>query len=120
MWTYSQSSGVMMHDNVRVGMGYAGHLAGKNNPSFQNEHNLGPVPRGRWQIGLASEHTTHGPVVMRLTPESGTETFGRGGFLIHGDTIKDPGQGSLGCIVMPRFVRDQIAASSDRELTVTT
>lgn len=44
---------------------------------------------------------------------------GRSGFLIHGDSIAHTGQASHGCIILPRSVREQIAASGDDELEVT-
>ena len=45
--------------------------------------------------------------------------FGRDGFLIHGDSIVHTGQASQGCIILPRSIREQIAASEDDELEVT-
>jgi len=119
MWNYSQSSGVLTHNFIRVGMGYSGHGEGKNNPSLQNVPDVGPCPQGRYSIGAMHDTETHGPHVMALTPESGTNTFGRSGFLIHGDSLEHPGAASEGCIILPRPIRDQISASNDYELTVT-
>lgn len=45
--------------------------------------------------------------------------FGREGFLIHGDSIVHMGQASHGCIILPRSIREQIAASGDDEIEVT-
>jgi len=58
---------------------------------------------------------------MRLTPESGTETFGRSGFLIHGDLAGEVGKdlASDGCIILARDLREEISDSNDWELTVT-
>src|ERR1035438_5538324 len=43
--------------------------------------------------------------VQALTPESGTNTFGREGFLIHGDSVQNPGTASHGCIILPQLGR---------------
>lgn len=85
---------------------------------MQEVHNIGPIPRGRWVIGPAFTHPLAGPVCMRLTPEVGTETFGRDGFLMHGDLPGGKREASEGCVVMPRTVREQVAASEDRALVV--
>lgn len=108
-----------MHAFIRIGMGYSGRGEGKNNPKMQAVPEVGPIPQGRYRIGPMFDSDTHGPHCMRLTPESGTETFGRCGFLIHGDSIIHPGFASGGCIILPRAVRDEIAASRDYELMVT-
>jgi len=81
---------------------------------------LGPIPAGSWTIGPAFDHPTKGPVVMTLTPHPETVTYHRSGFLIHGDSIEFAGaeEASLGCIIMPRNVRDQINASDDHQLQV--
>ncbi len=71
-----------------------------------------------WHIGPPYDTPTHGPHVMALTPEQGTVTFGRAGFLIHADSISHPGKASCGCIVLSNALRNQISASGDRELEV--
>jgi len=48
--------------------------------------------------------------VAHLTPIEGTDTFGRSGFMVHGDNQALNHSASEGCIVAPRFIRDQIAA----------
>jgi len=117
-WTYNQASGVLSHDGEVIATGYSGHGLGENNPSLQDEPMVGPIPQGRYQIGPSFDSETHGPMVMRLTPEPDTNTFGRGGFLIHGDSILKPGSASLGCVIMPRLVRVEISASDDKVLEV--
>ena len=52
---------------------------------------------------------THGPRVMRLTPQGHTAQ-GRSGFLIHGDRTHTA---SEGCVILDRTVRTQISRSSD-------
>jgi hypothetical protein len=71
----------------------------------------GPIPRGAWTIGLFFDDSGgKGPVVSHLTPRDGTETFGRSGFMLHGDNSAADHTASEGCIVAPRFIREQIAA----------
>ena len=58
---------------------------------------------------------------MRLTPNPGTNTFGRGGFLMHGDNSLLNHTASEGCIIAPRGIRDLVAAAraaGDNQLTV--
>jgi hypothetical protein len=105
------------------GIGYSGHGAGVNNPAMQADRDVGPIPRGFYEIGQAFDHPTRGPLVMRLMPRPGTDTFGRSGFLIHGDLKSAPGKhlASLGCIVLDHDLRARIAAavaSGDRLLQV--
>ena len=118
MWTYSQLSGALSHDGQPVGAGYSGMGPGKNNPALQNVHDVGPIPRGIWRIGPPYDTATHGPHAMALTPEPGTDTFGRAGFLIHADSVSHPGQASCGCIVLSSALRHQISSSGDRSLTI--
>jgi len=118
MWTYKQSTGELSHDDQSIGFGYSGHGEGINNPDLQSESSVGPIPQGWWTIENAIDSVDHGPVAMHLTPKAGTETFGRGPFLIHGDSAEHPGQASLGCIIMAREIRNQVSASPDRDLTV--
>ena len=118
MWTYDQRSGALGKDGQRVATGYSGFGQGKNNPELENIHDVGPIPKGVYGIGPPHDTPTHGPHALALTPEPGTNTFGRDGFLIHGDSVQNPGTASHGCIILPRTVRDQIAASGDRQIQV--
>jgi hypothetical protein len=118
MWTWDQLSGTLGKDGRRVATGYSGFGEGKNNPELERVHDVGPIPKGIFSIGPPRDTTTHGPHVLPLTPQPGTNTFGRDGFLIHGDSVKDPGTASHGCIILPRTVRDQISAGSDHQLQV--
>lgn len=119
MWAYSQASGGLSRDGKVVATGYSGCGAGKNNPSSEHIHDVGPIPRGLYAIGEPQETVTHGPFVLPLAPDAGNQMFGRTWFLIHGDSVVHPGWASEGCIVLPRAARNQIAASGDRKLTVT-
>lgn len=119
MWTYNSTNGNLSRDGKLVATGYSGFGAAKNNPAMESHVNVGPVPRGRWTIDLESfDSETHGPVCMRLMPCHGTETFGRGGFMVHGDSIAHPGMASHGCIILPRPVRTAISQSGDSDLEV--
>lgn len=117
-WIYNQSNGTLSHNGELIGAGYSGFETGENNPWMENVHDTGPIPQGTWAIGNAIDTTTHGPVVMPLTPAADTETFGRGGFLIHGDSIEHPGLASHGCIILPRAIREEINTSDDKVLEV--
>lgn len=125
-WSYAQSTGIITDPTGRVvGEGYSGHGVGLNNPETQREQNIGPIPRGHYTIGSAFLHSLAGPVTMRLISIPGTETFGRDGFMIHGDSrdhTLNPtpdNSASHGCIVTRRDVRLAISVGRDRTLTVT-
>ena len=126
-WTYHQSSGQLIApDDRQIEVGYSGHEEGKNNPSMQDHKSIGPCPRGWYTMEtIADEHGT--PVdyehkkapVIRLIPDAENEMFGRAGFLIHGDSVHDPGTASLGCLIFPRWVRIVMSQSPDNRLAVT-
>ncbi len=83
---------------------------------MQTARNLGPVPQGTYTIGSPHDTSTHGPHVMRLTPFPGTQTYGRDGFLIHGDNVLH--DASQGCIILDRAVRNRISSSGGNRLNV--
>lgn len=86
---------------------------------MQSVRNVGPIPQGDWTItGPPINTADHGPYVLRFTPKNETETFGRGGFLMPGDSKSAPGTPSHGCVIMPRTVREQVWNSGDRGLQV--
>lgn len=119
MWTYNQSSGGLSKDGVSLGTGYSGFGDGKNNPHVEELHDVGPIPAGLWAIcGPPFETKEHGPYVLRLEPEPGTKTYGRTGFLMHGDSIEHPGEASKGCIIMDRITRTRVYQSGDTKLQV--
>jgi len=115
MYTYTQTTGALDRDGQKIGMGYSGHADGRNNPALQAVHDTGPIPQGLYQIGPPHDTPTHGPHVMALTPV-GHNALGRSGFLMHGDNVKH--DASLGCIIMPRDVRNSVSGSGDDQLTV--
>ena len=121
MWTYSQHSGKLMApDGSFVGIGYSGHGAGVNNPEMEAVRDVGPIPQGLYAIGVAYSDSEKGPCVMPLTPDGSTDTFGRSGFLIHGDEVGEVGKqlASEGCIILNHALREEIAASGDNSLEV--
>lgn len=116
-----QSTGNLYHDDECIATGYSGFGEGKLNPAMEQIHDVGPIPRGFWDIGApecVTETGPHGPFVLPLTPKDGTVTHGRSGFLVHGDSIAHAGTASHGCIVVNRHAREEIAASHDQLLKV--
>lgn len=97
---------------------YSGDGAGKNNPAFAQMKNVGPIPAGKYSIGHPFDSPDHGPHCLPLLPIEGTDTHGRAGFLMHGDSVKAPGTASKGCIIAPRYVRDRVSESDDKVLEV--
>lgn len=119
MWTYCQSDGHVLDVTGKLlVVGYSGFGSGRNNPSQQSVHDLGPIPVGIWTFSAPTDTVTHGPYVLALTPEPGTDTFGRSGFLVHGDSREHPGEASHGCIILPRFARERMWESGDHQLQV--
>lgn len=121
MWTFIQDSGQLFKDNILVDTGYSGHGEGLNNPAFEQVHDKGPIPVGDWLFeGPPYNDPAHGPYVLRIIPGPNTITYGRTGFLCHGDEKEHPGeyQASLGCMVAPRATRSRIWQSGDPKLEV--
>jgi hypothetical protein len=120
MWKFESSTGKFFHDDQYLYPSYSGHGEGVNNPSLEQEPNVGPIPKGVWTISSAFNHSEKGPCVMDLIPQTLMQAFGRSGFMIHGDSKEHPGEcfASHGCIILPRSIREQIATSGDNKLTV--
>jgi Protein of unknown function (DUF2778) len=119
MWTYAQKTGALLQNGQLVATGYSGFEEGKNNPAMQAVKNVGPIPQGDWTIeGPPINTAEHGPFVLILTPSADTNTFGRSGFLMHGDSIQAPGTASKGCIIMAREARELVWNSGDTDLEV--
>jgi type VI secretion system (T6SS) effector TldE1-like protein len=126
MWTYEQKTGHLDHNGLRHTTGYSGHAEGKNNPALQDHPSLGPIPRGAYTlqviVGLASgspcDYEGKKAPVFRILPKPGTNTFGRSGFLIHGDSVSAPGTASLGCVIENHGEREAILESGDTDFEV--
>lgn len=114
-WAWVQAEGALYRDGKRVAVGYSGRGEGRNNPALQHVRATGPIPAGRYRIGAPRTSARTGPFVLDLTP-SGHDALGRTAFQIHGDNAR--GDASSGCIVLPRAVRETIAASGLREIGV--
>lgn len=126
MNTFEQSTGRFFDPTSDViAMGYAGGDYGNapegvNNPALEAKANVGPLPAGFYVIGAPRDTVTHGPYALMLTPNPANRMYGRGGFLIHGDSVISPGKRSAseGCIILPRTIRQQIWDSGDHDLHV--
>jgi hypothetical protein len=121
MWIYTQAAGeIRRHtiDSPVIGIGYAGAGDGKNSTEHERIKNVGPLPRGLYQIGLPHDHPRLGRYVLSLFPDKNNRMYGRKGFAIHGDSIATPGKASEGCIIMPYSVRVIIHESRDGWLVV--
>lgn len=103
---YDQSSGSMTNDGRTVGEGYSGRGTSRNRPEAERLRDLGPIPHGRYIIEYIGNYPGRGPVVFRLRPTAETNTYGRDGFLIHGDNPAN--DASQGCIILPRAAREQL------------
>ena len=115
-WQYSQSSGQLKHDGVLVDTGYSGIGIGKNNPDTENKKNTGPIPRGTWSMGQAYA-SNKGKFTIPLKPVNHS-AHKRTAFLIHGDSIANPGTASHGCIILPLQTRKVLSDSNDKILNV--
>lgn len=117
-WTYKQSTGELSLNGVVAGMGYSGAGTGMNNDAMQQVPNVGPIPLGSYTVGAPFTHPHAGPYTMRLTPRAGTNTFGRAGLMLHGDSRRHPGTASQGCIIENIGVRMRVWASQDHVINV--
>lgn len=123
MWTWDQSAGELRRDGVFIGKGYAGNGRGKNNPSLQAAKGVGPIPRGKWKLTSVYDSKNTGPYTVVVQAQDGTvddvhQPTGRSAFRIHGDSVKNPGTASRGCIVLPRVLREKMWKSGDHDLEV--
>lgn len=120
-WRYEQMTGTLRDNRgAVVAQGYSGRDKGLNNPAAQGVANVGPIPVGTYDIATAMNHLSCGPLSMRLLPAPGTNTLGRDGFLIHGDTASMDHTASHGCIIVNRLAREIVSNSPDRLLVVVT
>lgn len=120
MITYSQSTGRITSGQVLIGVGYSGHEEGLNNSEFENKHDIGPIPRGKWKMitFFENQYENKGTHVIRLEPNEETETFGRDGFLVHGDNAAMDKSASHGCIIVEKSARDKMWSDADKIIEV--
>ncbi|HEX3156202.1 MAG TPA: RHS repeat-associated core domain-containing protein [Candidatus Angelobacter sp.] len=112
--TYSQSTGQMVcvddstGNTYYTGQGYAGTNSGgnngRNNPNAQGQNDVGPLPRGDYQLtGDWHNSPNTGRNTMNLSPLPGNDCFQTGrdcnSFRIHGNNSRN--DASHGCIVLP-------------------
>lgn len=117
-WKWDQSKGELTYNGSFVTNGYSGAGKGKNNPSMQQAKGIGPIPQGSWKLAHVYNSQKVGPFAIRLEPLKVTNTFNRSDFLIHGDSISNPGTASQGCIILPRKFREKMWNSEDHTLIV--
>jgi len=119
-WTYNVTSkNFYLNGKLKFQARYAGAPGYKNNPDYECLRNRGPLPRGRYRIvGVPFTHRKAGPFTLRLKPYPDNSMCGRDGFLIHGESRKNPGTASNGCIILDRDFRNLIWNSLDKEVIV--
>lgn len=119
MWTYEQTTGKLYDpQNNYAGVGYSGFGPDKNNPTAENIKYKGPIPTGLYTIEAPVNSVVHGRYAMPLIPDITNIMYGRDLFIIHGDSIPDPGTASEGCVIMGYQIRINIWESGDHRLLV--
>ena len=119
-WIYEVNKNAFYHNGeFKFHAKYAGAPGYKNNTKYECIIGKGPLPRGRYRIvGTPFKHEHAGLYTLRLQPHPANSMCGRAGFLIHGDSKKNPGAASNGCIVTTRSDRRGIWESNDKEVIV--
>lgn len=111
-WVWFQDLGELCHETqgvlTLVARGYSGRGAHINRPSSDHLRAQGPIPVGRYRIGLPRNHPVLGPFALPLIPE-GHDAKGRTGFYIHGDNALRNRTASSGCIIISRPARERVA-----------
>lgn len=104
-FVWSQYAGTMtdVESGSVIGLGHAGHDAGRNNPDMEAVHAVGPLPKGFYYIEPERSDAVLGIVSMRLTPVPENIMYGRAGFFIHAPEFSE------GCIVLQTPARCEIA-----------
>jgi uncharacterized protein RhaS with RHS repeats len=93
------------------GTGYAGAGVDKNNPESQNIFKKRPLPKGCHKVA-GIENGSTGPYSLRLVPmfknDAPNSNRNLSSFLIHGDSVANPGTASEGCPIVPGADRRKI------------
>lgn len=118
MLRYNQKTGELWDGDQYMAKGYSGLGEYKNNPDSEEIKGLGVIPRGSYHIGPLYNSPNVGPDALPLEALPDTDTFGRGDFKIHGDSLQHPGAASHGCIIMPHDIRLKIASGGYSTLEV--
>jgi hypothetical protein len=118
-WVYVQINGHLYRPGggLACRTGYSGLLLGKNNPAMEAIPEYGPIPRGLYLIGPPGGFHPGLQFAMELEALF-CSSIKRDGFLIHGENQSHHGYSSKGCIIVPPNVREEVAASDDKELEV--
>jgi hypothetical protein len=120
--TYSQSRDQFTWHGKKFGHApttYSGWKKYHNDPNAEKIKDKGPIPRGKYHLEQYKRLDGKlGPYVIPLKPFTGTKTFGRSGFYIHGDNSKQNETGSEGCIVTLREYRLMFIREKIKELEV--
>jgi len=118
MIIYQQSTGKLWDSNGNLlDVGYSGNGEGLNNPKKQAVRNVGPIPRGLWDIGEYGNSDRLGPYTIPLYPHK-HEALQRTLFRIHGDNSSMNNSASDGCIVLIRETRKKIINKEYQQLMV--
>lgn len=115
-YVYAQKTGKFSLDGKELATGYSGKGDGKNNPDKEGVRNVGPIPAGKYQLSKPREYKGM-KNCFDVTPD-GHNALGRTEFLIHGDSKKNPGAASEGCIILEPEIRQKIADSGITRLRV--
>jgi hypothetical protein len=111
-WKYIISSGKLFLDGVLVGTCYSGHMQSMNSTNYQTADDTGPIPVGKYTIGMPYTDPQRGEMVMGLTPDP-ANVIQKGDFKIHGDTQSNLERGareaSARSIVASELIRVDIA-----------
>ena len=110
LWcVYVQSTGRMVCVDNHTGReyydetGYSGTGSGRNNPSADNQQNVGPIPSGRWEWGTTYDSRNTGANTVNLIPLAGNSCPNTGrdctSFRAHGNNSRN--DASQGCIILP-------------------
>lgn len=119
MWTYKQSTGYLVnHDNTVSYKCYAGAPGYVNKPEFEREKGKGVIPKGFYTIQPPRDSKRTGRAVHDLIPDPTNEMYGRSAFQIHGDSVRNPGTASNGCIILNQPYRGAVWKSGDHKLQV--
>lgn len=105
-WRYNSATGEFGRDGRVACIGYSGFEQGKNSPEYEGIVDIGPIPRGLYQIGLPHTSARTGPLSFNLTP-IGHDARGRTDFKVHGDNARH--NASHGCVIITRFYREALA-----------
>jgi hypothetical protein len=115
-YEFDVRAGVFKHNGMVIDRtAYSGNGRGLNNPDMENVVGVGPLPRGRYEIGDFTTHPKLGVLVARLTPQFKTA---RALLDIHGDNEAMNHTASDGCLILPHGVRLMMSQSGDHELDV--